>query len=85
MASQSLKSAKQIDLLEFPIRCCLRLNKSAQDLALEIMECSSPALEEQNTEIVYVRDYTKEFDIKRLHFKFRPETHIRKALKLYGK
>lgn len=85
MASQSVTESSTIRISDFPIRCALRMNSSQMDLANRYMECVAPVNEEQKAGIVYVRDYNKVFDIKRLHVKFRPDTYIRKILKLYGK
>lgn len=85
MASQSVTESINLDISNFPLRCALRMNSSQADLANKYMECIAPVNEKQRTGIVYVRDYTKRFNIKRLHFKFRPDTYIRKILKLYGK
>ena len=85
MASQSVTESSNLSISDFPLRCALRMNSSQADLVNKYIECIAPVNEEQRAGIVYVRDHTKEFDIKRLHFKFRPDTYIRKTLKLYGK
>lgn len=74
-----------INLEKFPIRCVLRMHKDTTETMIRYMGCTAPIEEEQKAGIVYVRDYTKEFDIKKLHFKFRSDTYIRKVLKVYGK
>ena len=85
MASQSVTESSNLSISDFPLRCALRMSSSQVDLANKYMECIAPVNEKQKAGIVYVRDYTKEFDVRRLHFKFRPDTYIRKILKLYGK